>query len=97
MPFAIIAFDRPNSAELRARLRQEHVDYLCARKDVMLAGGAMLDEAGLPVGGLIIIDTEDRRVAETFAATDPFRTGGLFADVNVVPWRKSFFDFERCV
>jgi uncharacterized protein YciI len=97
VPFAIIALDRASAGELRARLRQEHIDYLCNRKDVMLAGGAMLDDAGRPVGGLIIIDTDDRQIAERFAAGDPFTTEGVFGDVRIIPWRKSFFDFERCV
>jgi uncharacterized protein len=96
MPFAIIALDGPDCAALRARLRQDHVDYLIARSDVILAGGAMLDDSGLAIGGLLIIDTEDRRVAEDLAAADPFTTGGVFADLKIVPWRKSFFAFERC-
>lgn len=96
MPFAIIAYDKPGSGPLRTQLREAHLNYLVQRKDVMLAGGAMLDEAGQPIGGLIIIDTEDRDVAERFLAADPFRTGGVFGDVQVVPWRKTFFDFHRC-
>lgn len=97
MPFAIIALDRAGAGALRARLRQEHLDYLNNRKDIMLAGGAMLDEAGNPTGGLIIIDTDDRQIAERFSAGDPFTTGGVFGDVRIISWRKSFFDFERCV
>ncbi|MES3000351.1 MAG: YciI family protein [Pseudomonadota bacterium] len=94
MPFAIIARDAPGKAELRAKLRQVHVDYLTARKGVLLAAGAMLDDAGAPIGGLLIVDTEDRAVAEEFSAGDPFTTGGVFGDVQIVPWRKSFFAFE---
>ncbi len=97
MPFAIIARDRAGAGELRARLRQEHVDYLCSHRDILLAGGAMMDDAGVPVGGLLIIDTEDRKIAESLAAGDPFATGGVFGDIRIVPWRKSFFGFERCV
>ena len=96
MPFAIIATDAPGAGEQRARLRQAHRDYLYERKHLMLAGGAMLDDAGCATGGLILLDTDEREVAERFAAGDPFRTGGVFADVKIVPWRKSFFGFERC-
>jgi len=45
----------------------------------------------------IIIDTDDRSVAEAFAAGDPFNKGGLFQEVKVVQWRKSFFNFENCM
>ena len=94
MPFAIIAYDAPGTKDLRAQLRQVHVDYLTARKGALLAAGAMLDDAGAPIGGLLIIDTDDRAVAEEFSAGDPFTTGGVFGDVTVIPWRKSFFAFE---
>jgi uncharacterized protein YciI len=97
MPFAIMTRDKPNSSALRLQLRDAHLSYLSERQNTMLAGGAMLDEAGLAIGGLIILDTNDRVVAENFIAGDPFQTGGLFADVQVVPWRKTFFDFQRCV
>jgi uncharacterized protein YciI len=94
MPYAILTFDKPNGDELRSRLRPEHVAYLDARKHLMLAGGAMLDENGRPHGGIILIDTDDRAIADAFAASDPFNQGGLFEQVKVIRWRKSFFDFE---
>lgn len=97
MPFAIIALDKPDSAALRASLRPAHLDYLDKRKNMMLAGGAMLDDAGQPIGGLIVIDTEDARVATAFSVDDPFNQGGLFQDVKVVRWRKSFFNFQNMV
>ncbi|MDW3682144.1 YciI family protein [Cupriavidus sp. CV2] len=97
MPFAILTFDKPDSSELRMRLRPEHVAYLNARKHLMLAGGAMLDGGGTARGGIIIIDTDDRLAAESFAADDPFNRGELFEEVRVVPWRKSFFNFENCM
>jgi uncharacterized protein YciI len=92
MPFAIIAHDAPGAAALRAQLRQQHVDYLRERVEMILAGGALLDESGRPVGGLLIIDTDDRQAAEAFSAEDPFCSGGVFGTVEVVPWRKTFFD-----
>ena len=92
MPFAIIAHDAPGTEALRAQLRQQHVDYLGERVQMILAGGALLDEGGRPIGGLLIVDTEDRQAAEAFSAGDPFRTGGVFGTVQVVPWRKTFFD-----
>jgi len=95
MPYAILTFDKPGSDELRVKLRPEHVEYLSARKALMLVGGAMLDAGGRPQGGIIIIDTEDEAEAQNFAAGDPFNKGGLFEQVKVVRWRKSFFNFEN--
>ena len=97
MPFAILTFDKPNSGDLRTQIRPKHVAYLDARKHLMLAGGAMLDESSRPHGGIILIETEERAVAEDFAANDPFNKAGLFEEVKVVRWRKSFFQFENLI
>lgn len=97
MPFAIIARDTPGSGELRTRLRQAHVKYLLDREGLLLAAGATLDDAGIPNGGLLIVDTDDRSVAERFAAADPFTIGGVFGQVQVIPWRKAFFNFESLI
>lgn len=97
MPYAILTFDKPGNGALRTELRPQHVAYLNERKHLMLVGGAMLDQEGVPHGGIIIIDTEDGSVAQDFAAADPFNKGGLFQEVKVVQWRKSFFNFENCM
>lgn len=92
MPFAIIALDKPGSQALRAALKPAHLDYLTTRQHMMLAGGALLDDSGEPIGGLIVVDTDDPQMAQEFARGDPFNSGELFASVQVMPWRKSFFD-----
>lgn len=97
MPYAILTFDKPDSSALRTELRPAHVAYLDERKHLMLAGGAMLDANGKPHGGIIIIDTDDHTAAKAFAAGDPFNRGGLFQDVKIVQWRRSFFNFENCM
>ena len=95
MPFLIIATDKPGSGALRTDMREAHLAYLLNRQDTLLAGGAMLSDEGAALGSLLIIDTEDRAEAEAFAAGDPFAKAGLFEAVQVQPWRKAFFNFER--
>lgn len=95
MAFIILAYDKPNSEGLRAALRSQHLAYLCAREGQMLAGGAVLDEDGNAIGGMIVVDTEDRAAAERFVSNDPFTTGGVFGSIQILAWRKTFFDHER--
>ncbi|ADU35689.1 YciI family protein [Variovorax paradoxus] len=95
MPFAIIALDKPHAEALRAALKPAHLDYLTARQHMMLAGGALLDADGQPIGGLIVVDTDDLQTAQAFAREDPFNSGQLFASVEVMPWRQAFFDRKR--
>jgi uncharacterized protein YciI len=96
MPYAIIARDRPGSAELRARLRPEHLAYLDSHVGKLLAAGALLEDDGSGGdGSLLIYDTEDRAAAEAFSQGDPFTKGGLFESVTIRRWRKGYFDGKR--
>jgi uncharacterized protein YciI len=98
MPYVVITKDKPNSLELRNRLRAEHLEYLTANTDKLLAAGAQTaDDGSGGYGGVIIVDTDDRAEAEAFIGNDPFTKGGLFDMVQVTRWRKAFFNFERLV
>jgi uncharacterized protein len=98
MPYAIQTLDKPGSADLRAAARPAHLDYLTANKHLLLAGGAITDDdGGRALGGILIVDTDERAVAERFIADDPFNKAGLFQQVTVTRWRKAFFNGERLV
>lgn len=96
MPYAIITKDRADAGDLRQRLRAEHLAYLDARKSLLLAAGAQIEDDGTGgFGGILLVDTDDRKEAEAFAQGDPFTRGGLFESVTVVRWRKAFFAGEN--
>jgi uncharacterized protein YciI len=87
MLFVVTAFDRPGAAELRARHRPAHLEYLKGRANQIRAGGAMLDSDEQPIGSMLIIEAADRAAAEALVAGDPFRTESVFERVEVRPWR----------
>jgi uncharacterized protein len=98
VPYAIITRDKPNSLQLRNDTRAEHLEYLTKHQDKLLAGGAQVDDAGQGgYGGILIVDTEDRAEAEAFIRDDPFTKVGLFSGIEVVRWRKAFFDKKRLI
>jgi uncharacterized protein len=98
MPYAIQTEDKPNSAELRAKNRPAHLEYLTANQHLLLAAGALINDDGSGGnGGILILDTEDRAEAERFIKEDPFTKAGLFQSVAVTRWRKAFFNKERLV
>jgi uncharacterized protein len=98
MPYAIQTTDKPGSAQLRADTRAAHLDYLTKNKHLLLAAGALIEDDGTGgSGGLLIVDTDDRKVAEKFINDDPFTKVGLFSKVTVTRWRKAFFNKERLV
>lgn len=98
MPYVIITRDKPNSLNLRNQARAEHLEFLDSNKHRLLAAGAMIDDDGSGGhGGVIIVDTDDRKEAEDFIANDPFTKAGLFESVTVTRWRKAYFNFERLI
>jgi len=98
MPYAVITVDKPNTLDLRNRVRGEHLAYLEENRNRLLAAGAKIDDNGEGgYGGVIIVDTEDRAEAEAFIENDPFTKAGLFSGIEVVRWRKAFFNFEKLV
>ncbi len=96
MPYAIQTKDKPDHFHLRTELRDQHLAFLDANLDKLLAAGGLMDDDGTGGhGGILIVDTDDRAEAETFAADDPFTKGGLFESVTVTRWRKAYFNFEN--
>ena len=98
MPYAILTTDKPNAGALRAQTRDEHLKYLDANTHRLLAAGAMIGDDGAGGhGGILIVDTDERKEAEAFIAGDPFTKAGLFEKVTVTRWRKAYFNKQRLI
>ncbi len=96
MPYMILTFDKPGHEHVRDATRAQHLEYLEANVDKLVAGGGLLtDAADSVIGGLILLDVDTAEEAQAFIASDPFTATGMFERVEVVRWRPSFFDFKR--
>lgn len=85
MLFVLICTDKPGSLALRLATRPAHLAWL---ETVAVKGaGPFLDAEGNPNGSLVIIEAADKAEAETIAARDPYAQAGLFASVEVRPWK----------
>ena len=85
--------DKPDIAERRAELLQEHFDWLAANADrVLLAGSLRTDVGGDSLGGLWIIEANSKADAEQVYQTDPFFANGLRAKVEVFHYVKAHPD-----
>jgi uncharacterized protein len=87
MLYAIICTDKPDSLAVRQTNRPDHVSFLEGLGGKLKAAGPFLDEAGDPTGSLVIIEADTQAEAEAAAALDPYATAGLFARVEVRPWK----------
>ncbi len=98
MAFAIVTKDKPNSLQVRMDHRADHIAYLIATVDKLLAAGGLIEDDGSGgSGGVILLDVETRAEAEEFVANDPFTKAELFESATITRWRKAFFDFQKLI
>ena len=89
--YAIICYDRPDSAKLRDAHRAAHQDFLKKHSSRILYGGPLKDSPDGPSNGaLIVVDCATREEAEALIAADPFKQGGVYASVTVRAFKKVF-------
>lgn len=87
MLFALICTDKPGSVDLRLSVRPEHLKYLESLGDALKAAGPFTTDEGSPTGTLAIIEVADRAAAAQVAENDPYAKAGLFASVEIRPWK----------
>ena len=87
MLYAFICTDKPNSTDLRAKVRNDHLAYLGGLGAAMKLAGPFLDDAGGPIGSLVVIEAADRDAAGKIATADPYNLAGLFSSVEIKAWR----------
>jgi hypothetical protein len=96
MAFAIYTRDKPGHKAVRDQHRAAHYAYLQSHALRLIASGGLQDDAGeRMLGGLIIIDVDTAEEARKFVDDDPFTRANLFGQVDIVRWKKVFFDGKR--
>ena len=79
MLYIIYQEDRPDGAAIRAATREDHFAYLAKNEDILVLGGALLeDDDATRKGSVLIINVPNRAAAEAFSENEPFRKAGLF-------------------
>lgn len=84
--FLLVATDKPNALDLRASTREAHLGYV-RNSSLVKIGGPLLDDAGQMAGSMMVLEAEDLAAAQAFAAGDPYAIAGLFAKVELRPFR----------
>lgn len=95
MWYAITALDVPNSLAKRKAARPEHLARLEALKAegrLLLAGPFPAVDASDPgdlgfEGSLIVAEFSDLEAAQQWAEDDPYRHAGVYAEVNIRPFK----------
>ncbi len=98
MLYAIIAEDSPNSLDKRLLNRPEHLARLTELQNqgrLVLAGPMPAIDSIDPgpagfSGSLIVAEFSDLETAKNWANADPFVGAGVYRNVMVKPFRKTF-------
>lgn len=96
MLYAIISEDFPNSLEKRKAARPAHLARLQLLKDagrLFVAGPHPAIDNDNPgdagfTGSLVIAEFNSLAAAQTWAAADPYMDAGVYASVQVKPFKK---------
>ena len=90
--YLVYCVDKSDSAETRKRTRDEHLDYLQTRSEIVLAGAAQSDEGETAHGSVFIVNVADRAGATAFSDGDPFTREGVFESITITRVRKGIFN-----
>lgn len=87
MLIAMIARDKPGSLSIRKANRDAHLAYI-EQTGVVTQAGPLLNDADEMIGSLVILEVDDMAAAQDWAKDDPYAKAELFADVELIPWKK---------
>jgi uncharacterized protein YciI len=89
--YAVLCFDRPDSAALRDAHRAAHQTFLKENAKSIVFGGPLKNAADGPsTGALIVLDCATREEAEAIIGADPFFRGGVYESVSIRAFKQVF-------
>ena len=88
MFFVILAWDKPDCADLRRETKPRHKQHLDAAAPGLrvLQSGPLLSEQGVEHGSLVVVEADEVGTVRAFLDRDPYVAAGLFATIDVHPW-----------
>jgi uncharacterized protein len=91
--FLVIARDGddPEALDRRMAARPSHLEGIRPLVEAghIPLGGPILDDEGRMIGSMIIADFPDRAALDEWVTNDPYVTGDVWRDVEIVPWQAS--------
>jgi uncharacterized protein len=97
----IIARDGTDEGALERRMAARAAHLANAAKlqarGHLLVGGALVDDAGKMIGSACITQFATRAELDEWLRTDPYVTGNVWQDIQVMPYRVApHYDFPPC-
>ena len=85
MQFVVNAHDGKNMLEKRMEVRPRHLENMTRNKEHVISAGGILDEAGKPIGSVLVLDFESRDQLDAYLAGEPYIIEKVWEDVKVEP------------
>jgi uncharacterized protein YciI len=89
----------PQAPERRMAARAAHLENAARlqARGHLLVGGALLDDDGHMIGSACVAQFETRAELEAWLRTDPYVTGKVWQDIEIIPYRVApHYDFPPC-
>lgn len=91
MLFAVRFHDNPSATHIRAAHFHAHIEWLRQRRgQILIAGSLRESDESSPVGGLWIVEAQDKSEVEALLKSDPFWVHGLRRGVEIHRWSTAF-------
>lgn len=91
MHFVIIAKDGKDAEALERRMaaREAHIaDFKCGlERNQNILGGAILNDQGDMCGSVMVVDFESREALDEWLKADPYVTGDVWQDIEILPFK----------
>jgi uncharacterized protein YciI len=91
MQFLLLAYDGDDQGafDRRMKVRGEHLEKIELLKQAgeFLFGGAILSDAGIMIGSMIVYEFPDRKALDERLRNEPYLTEGVWKKIEISPFR----------
>lgn len=88
MLYVALCHDKPDHLAVRVANRDAHLAWLKSLGTRTRIAGPFFDETGETMSGsVVVIEAADLAEAKATFAADPYAAAGLFAAVEIRPWK----------
>jgi uncharacterized protein len=86
--FLVIGHGKAGTGAARDTLLEDHRRHLRGYHERLIAHGPLLSDDGTEwVGSVTLLELPDRAAVEAMVADEPYVRSGLYADLEIHPWR----------
>jgi uncharacterized protein YciI len=89
MLFVAICTDKPGLLQTRLDNRPAHLAFIEEHRTMFRVAGPFLGPDDKPNGSLLILECASESDARALLSKDPYARAGLFASVDLRPWRQA--------